>query len=104
MQKPSNIRVALTKSVVSRWVSKVSTGEYRFTIFGLGTTGETRKFASLLRSWRDDKVRVASMAPIPDLGVRESGDTIEVWSSDLEGMTKLARWSESRGFETSFIW
>jgi hypothetical protein len=94
----------MAKAVAGRWVAGVSRDEYRFTLFGLGTPEEARKFASLLRSWRDGKIKVASMDPIPDLGVKESGDVLELWSSDLQGLKKLATWAESRGLDTSFIW
>lgn len=110
VQEPSSIRVAMVKSVANRWVHSFAKDEYRFTIFGVGNAGETKKFASLLRTWRDGKLsrRISSGAtstePIPDLGVREQGDSVEIWSSDLEGLRKIAKWAEERELETSFIW
>lgn len=115
VEKSSTIRVVMAKEVASRWLSSVSHGEFRFTIFGLGTVGDTRKFASVLRSWRDGKSvlrtwsdgpgkSASSIASIPDLGVRELGDVLEVWSSDAQALRKLAAWVEARGLETTFIW
>ena len=99
----------MARSVADRWVNGCATGEYRFTIFGLGTPGDVSRFASVLRSWRDGKLKirqgnVAGSAPIADLGVKEIGDSVEVWSSDIEGLRKLAAWAEERGLDTSFIW
>lgn len=100
----------MAKSVASRWVHDTANGEYRFTIFGFPTAGDAKRFGSILRSWRDGKLHVASLVKnaesrwIADLGIRENGDSIEVWASDLEGLRKLASWADERGYETSFIW
>ena len=104
MTQPSHQRVAMAKAGASRCVSDISRGEYRFSMFGFGTSGESRKFSSLLKSWRDGKVRVASLSPIPDLGVKDMGDHVEVWSSDQIGLAKLSKWVESRGLDSTFIW
>ena len=94
----------MARSVAERWVQGNAQGEYRFTIFGLGTPNDVRKFASVLRTWRDGKLKLASMEPISDLGVREGGDILEVWSTNRDAMKKLANWAEGRGLDTSFIW
>jgi hypothetical protein len=41
---------------------------------------------------------------ISDLGVKERGDVVEVWSSNVEALRKLARWAETVGLNTDFIW
>lgn len=94
----------MAKSVADRWVTEQATREYRFAILGFGHEGEVRKLAGYLRSWRDGKVRLASMEPIVGLGVRETSDGLEVWSPELDPMRRLAEWVEGKGFDTSFIW
>lgn len=94
----------MARSVAERWISGLAQTEYRFTIFGHGTTGDARKFASQLRASRDGKMNIAALGVISDLGVREMGDMVEVWSSDHAGMRRLASWAVGRGLDTSFIW
>lgn len=98
----------MAKVVASRWLVAISKSEYRFTIFGFHHPVKAKKFASSLRSMRDRQVQAGSAGPrvpvIPDLGVREAGDGVEVWSSDVEALRKLAKWAESSGLNTDFIW
>jgi len=103
----SEVRIAMVHTVANRWLSEVSRQEYRFAVFpGSGKTEvDVRLLAGCLRSWRDGKTRIASVVPIQDLGVKESSNnSIEVWSTDCDGLRKLSSWMESRGFETNFIW
>lgn len=67
---------------------------------------EMRMMMGSLRSWRDGRTKLGALAPIQDLGVREvvGTNTIEVWSSDCDGLRKLSTWLQERGFETDFIW
>ena len=99
----------LAKEVAARWLQSLSRSEYRFSIFGFQNQVKARKFASSLRSLRDRPQREASvregyLSKIADLGVKEHGDIVEVWSSDVEGLRKLAKWAESVGLNTDFIW
>ncbi len=94
----------MAKSVAGRWLVDMSKGEYRFSLMGFTTSMDCRKFASLIRSWRDGTAKIATTTHIADLGVQEHGDSIEVWSSDAEGLRKFAKWVESTGLETDFIW
>ena len=104
------VRVVMAKSVASRWIKGLSRTEYRFNIFGFESAVKAKKFASSLRSLRDRSGhRRASEAPalipsISDLGVKERGDMVEVWSSNVDSLRKLARWAESVGLNTDFIW
>lgn len=99
----------MAKMVASRWLSSISKSEYRFTIFGFQHPSKAKKFASSLRSLRDRELRTGSsnnvkFPPIPDLGVREMGDGVVVWSSNVEALRKLANWAEESGLNTDFIW
>jgi hypothetical protein len=101
----------MAKAVAARWLQGVTRSEYRFNIFGFANQVKAKKFASSLRALRDREQRreasedgLLHIPVIPDLGVRERGDTIEVWSSNVEGLRKLAKWAESVGLNTDFIW
>lgn len=105
---PSTVRVVMAKSVANRWLHGLTRSEYRFTIFGFAHPSKAKKFASSLRSLRDRQHKEASastsLPAISDLGVRERGDAVEVWSSNVESLRKLARWAETVGLNTDFIW
>lgn len=75
-------------------------------VLAIGVSRERRALPNLLRSFRDNKIKLGgkSLDPIPDLGVREAFDHFILWSSDREALTKLGSWLESKGFETSLIW
>jgi len=105
MSKPSEIRVAMARSVAARWVQSNSTREYRFSAFATNYA-DVKKTAFLIRLWRDGRKRVASLGtPDPSTGVRElgAGDSFEVWSSDADLMKRMAGWLEGRGFQTTWV-
>ena len=108
--KSLTVRVVMARSVADRWLKGHTRSEYRFNIFGFPTSGKAKKFASMLRSLRDRPQRRASVTSllrvpsISDLGVRERNDSVEVWSSNVEGLRKLAKWAENSGLLTDFIW
>lgn len=109
-KKPLTVRVVMARSVADRWLTGHTHSEYRFTIFGFQTPAKAKRFASTLRALRDrSQRRDASVGnvrvpPITDLGVRERGDAVELWSSNVEALRKIARWAESSGLNTDFIW
>ncbi len=95
----------MAREVAARWVEESSAREYRFTISGFNSIVDTRRAAHLLRSWRDGKNRVASLgAPDPSAGLAERGEYLELWSSDVDSMRRVARWAEAAGLDTTFIW
>jgi len=101
----------MAKAVAARWLEGLVHSEYRFNIFGFAGQVKAKKFASSLRAIRDrQQQREASedgMVHIPvimDLGVRERGDVVEVWSSNVDALRKLAKWAETVGLNTDFIW
>jgi len=109
-KSPSTVRIVMAKAVADRWLQGLSRSEYRFTIFGFQNLVKARKFASMLRSLRDSGRREASedgthrIPKIADLGVKESGDGVVVWSADVEGLRGLSKWAEAAGLNTDFIW
>ena len=94
-------RVVMSRAVARRWVSRVAHAEYRFQIF-LGQEGG--KLPGLLHSFRDRKAGLEGVPAIPDLGLKEHFEAIEVWSSDHDALVKLAGWFEKRGYETTGVW
>lgn len=105
MSKPSEIRVAMARTVAARWVVTNSKREYRFSAFA-PNYADVKKTAFMLRTWRDGKKRVAALGPVsPTMGIRElgAGDSFEVWSSDADLMKRVAKWLEGRGFQTTWV-
>lgn len=99
---PSEQRVVMAHLVARRWLETRTRPEYRLTVY-YGPR-EIRGLPGLLRSWRDAKIKIGGMDPIPDLGVKEGFDSFEVWSSNREGLLKLKAWCEARGCETTGVW
>jgi len=98
--KPSARRVVMSKSVARQWLLKKAKPEYRFRVFNpLG-----KDYPSVLRSFRDGRLKMGSVKPIPDLGVREDFEGFYVWSSNHEAMKTLQQWFAKRGLETNWIW
>jgi hypothetical protein len=100
--KASERRVVMAKMVAARWLAAHSHPEYRLKVF-YGPK-EIKNLPGLLRSFRDSKLRIGSVEPIPDLGIREEFDHFIIWSSNREGLIKLRQWFEERGCETTGIW
>ena len=102
MSEQPKKEVVMARRVAARWVSRMAAPEYRFRILLGGN--EIRNLPSLLRSFRDGKVAMDGVTPIRDLGVREAGDYIEVWSRRWGDLLALSQWFEKRGFETTGVW
>ena len=100
MSKPSAHRVLLAKEVARQWLQKKGQVEYRLRIFG----GNVRNLPGLLRSFRDDRVRIAGVDPLPSMGIQEGFDSVTVWSSNHSALKSLQQWAESIGMETTGVW
>lgn len=98
--KKNQKRVIMAKKVARQWLKKNGTIEFRVRVY----SPDRKDYPSLLRSFRDQKIKLASTDPIPDLGVKENSDGFEVWSSDVNALRKLKSLFEKRGMETSWIW
>ena len=92
----------MSRDVATRWLESKMTEESRLHLY-FGPR-EIRKFPNLLRSFRDGKVALSGVSPLPDLGIEEHFDFISVWSSDKEALKTLAKWCEDKGLETSGLW
>ena len=94
-------RIVMAKEVARKWLRKRAKVECRFTVY---STGKVRNLPNLLKSFRDAKVTIKDVPKIPDLGIKEKFDAVELWSSDRVSLLKLKDWLEKRGLETSGIW
>jgi hypothetical protein len=99
---PSTRRVAMAKRLASKWISAHSSPEYRLTIFrGSAKMGN---LPSLLRSFRDGKLRIANAAPMPDLGIQPEFDHVVVRSKDFDALTALDAAVQKLGCDTSGVY
>lgn len=101
-ERQNEKRVIMARAVACRWIGKVAHEEYRFRV--LYGAREFKNLPNLLRSFRDGKVAMTGLPAIPDLGIREDFDALEVWSSDRDALMRLAHWFEDRGMETTGVW
>ena len=90
----------MTKKVARQWLLKLAKPEYRFRVFN----PNAKDYPSVLRSFRDGKIAMGNVAPLPDLGVKEDFEGFYVWSSDREALKTLQTWFAKRGLETNWIW
>ena len=95
-------RVVMVRKVAARWIGRVAKAEYRLRV--LYGSKEIRNLTNLLRCFRDGKVAMTGIRPMPDLGIKEDFDGLEVWSSDHDALATLNKWFEDKGFETSGVW
>lgn len=100
--KASERKVVMARLVAERWLAARTHPEYRLKVY-YGPK-EIKNLPGLLRSFRDAKLKIGSVDPIEDLGIREDFDHFVIWSSDRTGLVQLREWFEERGCETSGIW
>jgi len=102
-KKASERRVVMAKKVACRWLESKVKDEHRLTVYA-GGPHCIKNLPNLLRSFRDGKVAMGGVDPIPDLGIEEKFDSICVWSSDRTALITFKDWCEQRGLETSGLW
>ena len=100
--KPSHRRVAMAKRLARRWIKANVRPEYRITVY-MGPKG-LRNLPGLLRSFRDGKIKVGSVDPVRNLGVKAGFDHVELWSANREGLVELDEWLQAVGCETTGVW
>jgi len=104
MQQPSESRVVMAKLVAQKWLQNVATPEYRMSVFYGFDAKKAKMLPSLLRAFRDGRVKVGSLTAIPDLGIQEESESLHLWSGDRQGMVGLQSWLEKHGYETTGMW
>jgi len=104
MPKKAQKRVVMARRVARRWVTGLAAPEYRLRIL-YGMT-EIRQLPNLMRSFRDGRIAMegVDLGSLPDLGVKENFDSLEIWTRNREALSKMQAWFEDRGFETSGVW
>ena len=95
-------RVVMARTVARRWIGRAASAEYRVRV--LYGSKEFKNLANLLRSFRDGKVAMSGIKALPDMGIKDDFDGLEVWSSDHDALVTLNDWFEKQGFETSGVW
>jgi hypothetical protein len=95
-------RVELAKKVASRWLEAAAKEEYRISVYS--TASSSKNLPVMLRLFRDGRMKIGSVKPITDLGVKVAFDHLEIWSSNRDSMIQLDSWLRDRGYETSGIW
>ena len=95
-------KVVMAKRIATRWILRVAKSEYRITVFH-GAKG-SQNIVNFLRCFRDGKVAMQGVHPLSDLGVRDHGDSVEVWTTNREAMVQIKEWFEKRGYETTGVW
>ncbi|MDB4278176.1 hypothetical protein N9917_01100 [Deltaproteobacteria bacterium] len=95
-------RVVMAKDVAASWLEKRAKAEYRLTVY-YGAR-EVRNLPGLVRSLRDNRLKMAGVSPLPDLGIAEAFDSFTVWSQDRVALITLKDWFEKRDIETSGVW
>ena len=97
----SVVRVAMAKRLATRWVEENATPEYSLVaIAGFGVPN----LPSLMRAFRDSKIKLGSLNPIPDLGVSVTGEKLTLKSRHKDALVNLDAWLRSKGCETTGIW
>lgn len=100
MPKPSIRRIIMAKEIAKRWLEKEAHAEYRLSVYH----DRSKNIASMLKSFRDGRLLIASVDAIRDLGVREKAESTSIWSADHVGLVKLGKWFEEKGYETTGVW
>lgn len=91
--------IVMARKLAGQWIDEHSREEYRFNIMA-----SPRYFGGILRSFRDGRLKLSKVLPLPDLGVEEMSESVQVWSSDRDGLKSLERYFAKIGVETSWIW
>lgn len=97
-------RIAMSQEIAQQWLEARVTPEYRLEAHP-PIHGAIRDLPTILRAWRDNRMRVAKTTSPLDLGVRILGSgALVVWSSDYPKMKVLANWLTRRGYEVDGVW
>lgn len=100
--QPCVKRIVMAKRVASRWVQDCAVPQHRLTAYL--PADNVSNVPALLRSFRNGTTRLASVPPIPDLGIQVGFDHLVVWSKDRTAMLALETWLQARGCETIGVW
>jgi hypothetical protein len=92
----------MAKRVAARWIEAHASPHHRLTAY---LVSETKvNIPASLRAFRNGTLRLASVPPIPDLGLQVGFDHVVAWSKDRNAMLALEQWLQARGCETIGVW
>jgi len=103
MGQPSERRIVMAKLVARKWLTKNANVEYRLTAYN-SDPRLMKALPSLLRSFRDGRTKLGTSQAISDLGIKDNGDSVSVWSSDADKLASLQGWLEKHGYDTTGVW
>ena len=95
-------RIVMAKRGAARWVEAHATPHHRLTVYLAADS--TVNIPAALRAFRNGNIRLASVPPMPDLGLQVGFDHLAVWSQDRTAMLALEKWLQERGCETIGVW
>lgn len=102
MSDDTVIRLDMAKKIASEWLVKNTKPEYHLTVYA--GFDRIRNLPSLLRSFRDQKVKLGSVNPVNDLGIKVFPDKVVLKSENQEGLRQLDEWLTQHGCETTGSW
>lgn len=105
-QPKSNVerRVVMAHNVARRWLFQHAQPEFRLRVF-TGSVRFSNFQRSALHKFRNGiSGSFQGVEPIPDLGIKVSGDSLYVWSCNRKALKQLMEHYEAMGFETTGIW
>lgn len=100
---PSTHRVAMAKRVAFKWIKANSSPEYKLSIYR-GSVKSSLNLPALLKSFRDGKLKIASLSAIPDLGIQPEFDHVVVRSQDYDALNALDEAVQKIGCDTSGVY
>lgn len=90
----------MAKKLAKKWLTSHMAPRFKVRVF---CNQDPKVLGSLLYSWRDGRMKLGSLEPLPDLGIRQGFDFIDIWSSDKKAMSQLISYLESTGHETTGV-
>lgn len=94
--------VGMSRRVALAWLEEKINPFYSLTIYY--KDGNPNKLTDVLRSFRDNKLKIPGVPTIDDLGMNPFFDGIHMWSANKSNILILKDWFEKHGYETSGIW
>ena len=91
-------KTLMAKSIADLYLQKLAQAEHRIKIF-YGAGGDQRSIPSLLRSFRDGRIRMVGVSPTSHIGISEEMDGLVIWSSDEEFIRTFCAWCDVRGID-----
>lgn len=98
--KVSKKRVIMAKRLARKWLENHMTPRFKVRVL---CNQDPKQLSSLLYSWRDGRLKLGSLKPLPDLGLQAGFDFIDIWSMNKQAMVELVSYLEGRGYETTGV-